>query len=190
VVERGTLERFRAGDADAVRDVYREYGGAVTTVARSIVRNPELAADVVQQTFIKAWRARDQFDGDREIAPWLYSIARRTAIDTLRSENRPTRGGHEPEVDVGVEPHTFERTWIQFEVRQAIDSLPPDEREVVRRSHVLGETHPQIAEAMGVPVGTVKSRSGRAFKRLAKALAHLDANQAPPTDVVEGEATS
>lgn len=184
------VAQFKAGDPDAIRELYGEFGGAVTTVARSIVRDSELAADVVQQTFIKAWRSADQFEGGRDIAPWLYAIARRTAIDALRSENKPTRGGHEPEVDVGVEPHTFERTWIQFEVRQAIDALPSDEREVVRRSHLLGETHVQIAEAMGVPLGTVKSRSGRAHKRLALALAHFDANQSAPTGVVEGEATS
>ena len=88
---------FRS-DPEAIRDLYRMYGGPVTTVARSIVRDAELAADVVQQTFVKAWRSSDQFDGTRELAPWLYAIARRTAIDALRSEANPTRGGHGPEV--------------------------------------------------------------------------------------------
>lgn len=184
------VAQFKAGDPDAIRELYGEFGGAVTTVARSIVRDAELAAEVVQQTFVKAWRSADQFEGEREIAPWLYAIARRTAIDALRAENRPTRGDHEPEVEVGEEPHTFERTWIQFEVRQAIDALPEGEREVIRRSHLLGESHSQIAEAMEVPLGTVKSRSGRAHKRLALALAHLDANRIAEADVVEGEATS
>ena len=91
------------------------------------------------------------------------------------------------EVEVGVDDLAFERTWIQFEVRAAIDALPADEREVIRRSHLLGETHRQIADAMGVPVGTVKSRSGRAFKRLAAALDHLDANQVESPDVVKDE---
>ncbi len=184
------VAQFKAGDPDAIRALYGEFGGAVTTVARSIVRDAELVADVVQQTFVKAWRSADQFEDGNEIAPWLYTIARRTAIDALRAENKPTRGDHEPEVDVGVEPHTFERIWIQFEVRQAIDALPADEREVVRRSHLLGETHAQIAEAMDVPLGTVKSRSGRAHKRLALALSHLDANRTPRSGVEEGEATS
>jgi len=181
------IERFKSGEAEAVRELYHEYGGAVLTVARSIVRDPELAAEVVQQTFVKAWRAADRFEGDREIGPWLYSIARRTAIDTLRSESKPTRGGHDPETDVGVQPDTFERTWERYQVRRALDALPADEREVMRRSHFLGETHPQIAEAMDVPIGTVKSRSGRAYRRLAAALAHLDANQPPPDDVVTDE---
>lgn len=185
------IERFRAGDAEAVREVYRAYAGPVHTVARSIVRDRELAAEVVQQTFTKAWRAAHAFETGRDLAPWLYSIARRTAIDVLRAESRPTRGGHEPETDVGVQPETFERTWERYEIRLAIDQLPDAEREVVRRSHLIGETHEQIAAALGVPIGTVKSRSARAHKRLAAALAHLigtdTENRTARHDVVEDE---
>lgn len=176
------IERFRAGDPDAVRTVYREHAGAVHTVAYSIVRNRDLAADVVQQTFVKAWRSASRFEGSRELTPWLYSIARNTAIDMLRSEMKPTRGGHAPEVDVGVEPETFERSWERFEIRRAIDALPETEREVVRRSHLLGHTHEAIAEQLDIPIGTVKSRSARAHRRLAAALAHL-ANQGGDDDV-------
>lgn len=182
------IERFRAGDPDAVGEIYRAYAGAIHTVARSLVRDPELAADVVQQTFVKAWRAADRFQDGRDLAPWLYSIARHTAIDALRSESAPTRGGHAPEVDVAVRPDDFERTWERFEIRRAIDALPAGEREVVRRSHLLGETHEQIATELEIPVGTVKSRSNRAHKRLAVTLAHLDANRIEPYDVQEGEA--
>lgn len=184
------VERFRAGDPDAVREVYRAYAGPVTTVARSIVRDRELAADVVQQTFTKAWRAAQTFEGNRELAPWLYSIARRTAIDVLRSESKPTRGGHEPETDVGVQPETFERTWERYEIRLAIDELPEGEREVIRRSHLIGETHEQIAADLGIPIGTVKSRSARAHRRLAAALSHLVENQNGSGDVVEGDRTT
>jgi RNA polymerase sigma-70 factor (ECF subfamily) len=187
------MERFQAGEPDGIRALYREYSGAVHTVAISIVRDRELAADVVQQTFVKAWRAAASFQPGREVAPWLYSIARHTAIDALRSEGRPTRGGHQPEVDVQVDSESLEQTWERFEVRRAIDALPPDEREVVRRSHLLGHTHEEIAEQLGVPVGTVKSRSGRAHKRLAASLAHLQtpqpgANQsAPPSVLIDEE---
>ena len=184
------IERFKAGDPEAVRQIYRDYSGAVFTVASSIVRDRELAADVVQQTFVKAWKAASRFEGNREIAPWLYSIARHTAIDMLRSETKPTRGGHGPEVEVAVQPDTFERTWETLEIRQAIDALPPGEREVVRRTHLLGYTHAQVAAQLDIPVGTVKSRSGRAHKRLATALAHLTANQIGRDDVLNGETPS
>jgi len=136
---------------------------------------------------VKAWRAAKTFEGNRQLAPWLYSIARHTAIDTLRSETKPTRGGHAPEVEIGVQTETFERTWERFEVRRAIDALPAGEREVVRLSHMEGHTHEAIAEQLDIPLGTVKSRSGRAHKRLAAALAHLAANQPDDGDVEKVE---
>jgi RNA polymerase sigma-70 factor (ECF subfamily) len=181
------VARFKAGDPDAIRTIYRQYAGPVHTVARAFVRDREIAAEVVQQTFVKAWRAAPGFEGDRELAPWLYAIARRTAIDALRSESRPTRGGHGPEVDDEAESETFEQTWERFEIRRALDALPPDEREIMRRSHLLGETHARIAADLGVPIGTVKSRSNRAHHRLAVTLAHLAANRPATDDVVQGE---
>ncbi len=181
--------RFRAGDDEAVRAVYRHHGGAVATVARSIVRDPELTEEVVQQTFVKAWRAAASFDEDRELGPWLYAIARRTAIDVLRVERRPTTGDHLPETDVAIESISFERTWEIHELRRALDDLPPDERTVVRLSHLVGLSHPEIAARLEVPVGTVKSRSARAHRRLAAALAHLlpSANRPVIGSVEEGE---
>lgn len=179
------IAQFRAGDEKAVRAVHQRYAGAVRTVARSMMSEPELIAEVVQQTFIKAWRAMDSFDESRDFAPWLYSIARNTAIDVLRKEKRPTTGDHEPEVDVAASSISFERVWEILEVRKAIDDLPDAERDVVRLSHLVGLTHPEIAEKLGVPVGTVKSRSGRANKRLYSALQHLQfpANQSGVSSV-------
>jgi len=179
------IDRFRRGDAEAVREIYRLYCGPVNTVARSLVHDRDLAAEVVQLTFVKAWRAASRFEGTRELAPWLYSIARHTAIDLLRSETKPTRRGHEPEVDVGVDGESFEKTWERFEVRRAIELLPPDERDVIHLSHLIGHTHEQIAEKLNIPVGTVKSRSSRAHKKLAAALSHLTANQSTDHDVQE-----
>lgn len=167
------VQRFRAGDDDAVREIHRRYAGAVNTVACSIVGPGELANEVVQETFIKAWRAAATFDVDRELAPWLYAIARRTSIDVLRRERRPTTGGHEAEVDVAVDAPSFEATWQRFEVRRAIDDLPREERDVVELSHLVGLPHSEIAERLSIPVGTVKSRSARAHRRLSAALEHL-----------------
>ncbi len=165
--------RFVEGDEEAVRAVYRQYGGPVQTVARSIVGDPDLVSEVVQQTFIKAWKAANRFDPQRELAPWLYSIARRTAIDVLRRERRPTTGDHEPEVDVAFTPLSFEQTWERYEVRRALDQLSAEEREVVRLSFLVGLPHAEISAKLGVPLGTVKSRSNRGLKRMAVALGHL-----------------
>ena len=70
-------------------------------------------------------------------------------------------------------PQTFEGTWEAWEVRSALDRIPADEREVLLATHFIGLTHDEAAERLGIPVGTVKSRSHRAHRRLADLLAHL-----------------
>lgn len=176
------IAQFRAGDPDAVRVVYQRFARPIATVARSIVGNDQALIDeVVQHTFTKAWRAASGFRPGRDIAPWLYAIARRTAIDAIRAERHPTRGDHEPEVDVAVPPASLERTWETYQVRLAVEDLPPDEREIIRLGHLNGLSHSEISERLGVPIGTVKSRSHRATRRLAVSLAHVVAEPPPMT---------
>jgi RNA polymerase sigma-70 factor (ECF subfamily) len=177
VVDRATRRRFRDGDSEAVRAVYREYGRLVFAVALRALGDRGLAEEVTQQCFVKAWRASAGLDEDRELGPWLVAIARRTAIDVYRRESLRTGApldavaADDPAmVTAPVSAETLYETW---EVRQAVGDLPDDEREVVRLQHFAGMTHGQIAEQLGVAVGTVKSRSFRAHKRLATALGHL-----------------
>ena len=164
--------RFALGDEAAVRAVYQRYGGAMFAIARSMLPSRELAAECVQEAFVKAWRGSRSFDPTRELRPWLATITRRVAVDVYRREAR-TRSDPFAEVDDTVVPIAFERTWEAFEVRAALDQLPGDEREVVRLAHFEGLTHSEIAERLRVPVGTVKSRSFRAHRRLAERLSHL-----------------
>lgn len=164
--------RFRLGDEAAVRVIYQRYGGAMFAVAMSMLPNRELAAECVQEAFVKAWRGSTSFDPERELRPWLATITRRVAVDIYRREAR-TRSEPRADVDNTVVPIAFERTWEAFEVRAALDQLPSDEREVVRLAHFEGLTHSEIADKLRVPVGTVKSRSFRAHRKLAGLLAHL-----------------
>jgi RNA polymerase sigma-70 factor (ECF subfamily) len=164
--------RFSHGDEAAVRAVYQRYGGAMFAVAMSMLPNRDLAAECVQQAFVKAWRSSRSYDPGRELRPWLATITRRVAVDIYRREARTHSEPH-AEVDATVVPLAFERTWEAFEVRAALDQLPGDEREVVRLAHYEGLTHSEIAERLGVPIGTVKSRSFRAHRRLAELLSHL-----------------
>ena len=107
----------------------------------------------------------------------------------IRRENRSAPGAHEHTVEGEAHSISFERTWEIYEVRQALDALPADERTVMRLSFLVGLTHEQIAEQLEIPIGTVKSRTGRAKKRLAVALGHLrpSANQNPASNVEGGE---
>jgi RNA polymerase sigma-70 factor (ECF subfamily) len=164
--------RFASGDEVAVRAIYQRYGGAMFAIAMSMLSSRELAADCVQEAFVKVWRASRTFDPGRELRPWIATITRRVAVDVYRRELR-TRSEAKPDVDDTVVPIAFERTWEAFEVRAAVDQLPAEERQVVRLAHFEGLTHSEIADRLAVPVGTVKSRSSRAHRRLARLLAHV-----------------
>jgi RNA polymerase sigma-70 factor (ECF subfamily) len=164
---------FVAGEEQAVRALYARYAGPVLTVALSVLGNRSLADEAVQTTMLKAWQAAGSFDTSRELAPWLYAIARRVAIDIYRRERRTAHSPPVEDEDVVVVPLSFERTWEAWEVRSALAQLPVEEREVVRLSHLVGMTHQEIAGELGVPVGTVKSRSARAHRRLAAMLRHV-----------------
>jgi RNA polymerase sigma-70 factor, ECF subfamily len=172
-------ERFRDGDEAAVKAVYRRFRGPLYALAYGLLRDPVESADAVQQAFVQAWRAAPSFDPSRSLAPWLFQITRRVCIDAMRRAGRlPATNAsfdHPAEwVDGSMSTElTVERTWIQWEVRRAIDRLPLGEREVMRLAHVDGFTHAEIANLLNVPVGTVKSRTWRAHSRLTNALAHL-----------------
>jgi RNA polymerase sigma-70 factor, ECF subfamily len=167
--------RFRDGDPDAVRELYRRYAGALLAISRSMLGDPELARDAVQQTFIQAWRAASTFDPERKLSSWLYQICRRVCIDRYRQERRPSAAltATGELVDVSLAGPSMERIWAVYEVRRAIDELPEPERVVMRLSHLDGQSYSEIADRLGVPLGTVKSRAFRAHERLTISLAHL-----------------
>jgi RNA polymerase sigma factor (sigma-70 family) len=171
------VARFCAGDPDAVRVVYREYGRLVFAVAYRALGSRELAEEATQQTFVKAWRAAASFDPARELGPWLATIARRTAIDVHRRQPRvdtePLDDATAADRAVLTVPVGVEQLFDVWSVRAAIDELPADEREVMRLQHVEELTQSEVAERLGVPVGTVKSRSFRAHRRLAERLGYL-----------------
>lgn len=172
-----TMRRFCNGEPDAVRELYARYGRAVFSVAYRSLGDRGLAEEAVQQTFLQAWRGADRFDPDRDPAPWLYTIARRVAVDLYRRERRhqdPTR----TDTEIAVLSPSFEGTWEAWEVRTALDQLTEEERAIMRATHYLGLTHQETAERLGLPVGTVKSRSFRAHQRLAGLLAHLQEESA------------
>jgi RNA polymerase sigma-70 factor (ECF subfamily) len=167
--------RFRDGDADAIREVYRLYSGRVYALCRSMLADNEQARDAVQQTFLQAWRAADRFEPDRPLSTWLNMICRRVCIDSYRRDRRAldalTLTGTLTEIS--TDGPSIERTWTAWEVRRAVDQLPDPLREIVRLSHLEGWSLAQIADRLDVPIGTVKSRSHRAHRRLVDSLAYL-----------------
>lgn len=173
VDERDLATRFAAGDRDALAQVYDQWSPGVWAVAMKVLGNRALAEDAVNEAFLRAWRSCRSFDPNRPLGPWLCTVARRAAIDLARAEFRPTRGGHAPEQDGVTAPPDLADTWMSWEVQAALAALPDDERVVVQMAHWEGWSQSQIAARLDVPIGTVKSRSHRAHRRLAARLAHV-----------------
>jgi RNA polymerase sigma-70 factor (ECF subfamily) len=176
-VGRPDLEAFRHGDPAGTRALYQAYGRLVYAVAHRVLGSHELAEEATQQTFVRAWQAADRIDVDRDPAAWLATISKRAAIDIYRREaRRPKRALADVPADdpslVTLPPDlgTLDAVW---HVRRAIDELPGDEATVIRLQHLDGLTQQEIAERLGLALGTVKSRGHRAHQRLAAVLGHL-----------------
>ena len=175
-VDARVRKRFRNGDPHAVRVVYRAYGSLVYGVAFRVLADRDLCEEATQQTFLRAWQAAAGFDARRELGPWLATIARRVAIDLYRREairaTRPLEAVAPDDPALAIPPYD-DAVLDVWEVRGAVWALPAEHREVVRLQHFERLTHEEIAARLGVPVGTVKSRSFRAHRQLALELGHL-----------------
>jgi RNA polymerase sigma-70 factor, ECF subfamily len=171
-----TVAAFRRRDPHAVRAFYREYGRLVYAVALRVLGRADLAEDATQQTFVRAWQAADRIDG-RDPAPWLATIAKRVALDVHRQESRRSAltltSAQQDARRVSADAPDLETLDLVWRVRNAIDALPDDEAKIARLQHLEGFTHCEIALHLGIALGTVKSRSYRAHRKLASALAHL-----------------
>jgi RNA polymerase sigma-70 factor (ECF subfamily) len=172
--DQDVLRGFAAGEEPAFAEIYQRYGGPMFAIALAIVGRRDLAADVVQQAFVQAWRAAASYSPDAAIAPWLFTITRRAAIDLWRRERRHflTREEHRV-VDEVVPGPSLESVWEAWQVRQALEELPGDERDVVHLAYVEGLTQRETADRLAIPLGPVQSRSSRAHQRLGRLLAHL-----------------
>jgi len=176
-VDPDQLAAFQRREASGVRALYREYGRLVYAVAYRVLGQHDLAEEAAQQTFVSAWQAADRFEVDRDAASWLATIAKRAAIDIYRREARRSavalsRVAADDPALVTLPPDldTLDAVW---HVRRAIDTLPPEEATIVRMQHLDGMTQSEISEQLDLALGTVKSRSHRAHRKLAAMLGHL-----------------
>jgi RNA polymerase sigma factor (sigma-70 family) len=171
--------RTTASDADAISDSLRDPGAFVTIFDRHFdaIRNylarrigDDAAADLAAETFTRAFDARKRYDLDHvDARPWLYGIASNVMRRHARDERRRLRAYAE----VAAQPHVPERDGQPFsaEVAAALAALSPEEREVLFLFVWADLSYEDIARALGIPIGTVRSRLGRARARAATALA-------------------
>jgi RNA polymerase sigma-70 factor (ECF subfamily) len=153
------VARVRAGDQQALSELYDRYSKLVYSVALRILQDTGAAEDLLQDVFLQLWRKPDAFDSSRgSLAAWLAVIARHRAIDRLR-QRRPETDIEDCVIasatDLGNET---ERSLVIEKVRVAMNEMSPDQRTAMEMAFFQGLTHTEIAEKTGEPLGTIKTR--------------------------------
>ena len=174
------VRKSLAGDQRACRDLVRRYQRPVFSVLMRVVRRAEDAEDLAQETFVRMFRALDRYDPERPFTAWLFTIATRLAIDHLRRRRvqtvslTVTQPGSTEERDIDVEDPGLKPDEVTSNAEEEriaqdlIDSLPEHYRIVVLLRHQQDLSYEEIAEALNLPLGTVKARIHRARALLKK----------------------
>lgn len=171
--------RLSRGDRGAFDGLYRRYSPIAYGLAYRLAGDQILAQDIVHDAFLALWRAPEAFDPGRgPFRTFFLALVHHRAVDTIRREERlrarTTRAANlEPLVDEDVADTVTEASFLGIrrkEVREALANLPPDQRQVLEMAYFGGKTQVQIAEALGIPLGTVKTRTFAALKKLRVAL--------------------
>jgi RNA polymerase sigma-70 factor (ECF subfamily) len=166
------LECVNKGDEEALETLYRRYGGSCFALARRILDDKHLAEDVVQQVFTALWKGSG-FDVRRgALSTWLMSVTHHKSIDVLRKEapRRKRLASEQALMDVAVTgPGPDEEAWMRLRgerTREALKTLPAEQRELLLLAYYGGYTQSEIAGLTGLPLGTVKSRTLTAMRKL------------------------
>ena len=172
------VQRVLEGDANAFEELVLEYEKKVYNVALRMLNNSEDAADMTQEAFIKAYNSLSGFRGDSKFSVWLTRIVSNLCLDFMRSRNRrPTvslsmedEDGEDVQLDIADTSQSpeqlLERSLTRESVRRGLQSLPEDYREILLLREIQGLSYDEIAAALDIEVGTVKSRIFRGRKKL------------------------
>jgi len=165
------LRRMRAGDEAALEALYARYGGLVHTLALRVLGDAELAREVLQDTFLRAWDGRETYDPARgRVAWWLMGIARNRAVDVLRSRVHQGRLREREPLGLHVTaPGGSEATdslGVRRAITEALAALSVPQRRAIELAYYGGLTQAEIAAELGEPLGTIKSRIRDAMERL------------------------
>jgi RNA polymerase sigma factor (sigma-70 family) len=171
------MARTAEGDRQAFAELYRRYASAGLGLAFRVIGERSLAEEVLQEVFLSVWRNGGAYDPARgSVRSWLFAQVHHRAVDVVRREegerrrtqsNPPTLGDERGVDDV------IEESWLaarRQQVRRALAGLPQEQRQVIELAYYGGLTQTQVAERTGIPLGTVKSRTLAAMRRLREAL--------------------
>jgi len=173
------MARLAMRDIKAFEALYDRYGTLVYSTALRVVGDVQLAEDISQEVFLRIWRRPDYYVPQRgRFVTWLLSVARNGAVDQIRTRGRRRRheaAGEESARDLPADEGRDPALMAQLaderqKVRRALTSLPPEQRRVIEMAYYGGYTQQEIAELLGQPLGTVKTRIRLAMQKLRVAL--------------------
>ncbi len=166
------------GDVNAFETLVIEYEKNVYAITQRMTGNSEDAADMTQETFIKAYNSLSSFRGDSKFSVWLYRIATNVCLDFLRSRSRKPaislsvedEDGEEAQLEISDESQSperlLERDLTRDAVRRGLKALAPEYRQILLLREIQGLSYEEISDVLSLETGTVKSRIFRARKRL------------------------
>jgi RNA polymerase sigma-70 factor (ECF subfamily) len=179
-VDLALIDRIKQGDSSALDELYRRYSSPVFSLVWKILQNSEEAEDVSLDVFWQIWRQAERYDISRGAPPaWIFTLARSRAIDRLRArQRREDRTISIDDPDIHIDPLDENATPDQVAsfrqtrdaVRKAMSTLSGVQREAVELAFFQGLTHVEIAERLGQPLGTIKTRIRQGLIRLRKQL--------------------
>jgi RNA polymerase sigma-70 factor (ECF subfamily) len=197
VEEAALLARIVDRDERAVEALYARYSGPLYSLAYQVTGADRFAQEVVQEVFVAVWRQAERFDPARgAVSSWLFSLARHKAIDLVRREanHRRREADVDPEVEEAPDDVADEawRNLRRDRVRAALAVLSEPQRTALELAFFAGLTHVEVAERLGIPLGTAKTRIRSALLKLRDALGTSvsDDEDADPTSSTTGRWTT
>jgi RNA polymerase sigma-70 factor (ECF subfamily) len=165
------IARVGDGDSSAFETLYRRYSRPVFALALRRLGDRGRAEDAVQETFASIWRSAGSYRRERGPgAPWLYAVARNAIVDRRRTLGPPPAETVEEASGEATPDERAEASWTAWRVHRALAELPEHERQLIELAYWGGLSQSEIAEFLGIPLGTVKTRTRSALSRLADTL--------------------
>ena len=171
------VRALAGGDADALSKLYDRYSGMLMGLAHRVLGDASDAEEILQEAFLQAWNQASRYDpGRSSVSTWLVLITRSRAIDRLRSRKvavRTATAAQKEKQDLHTSPEGVADVMLlerRARLRTELDRLPMEQREVLESAFYRGMTQSEIAQESGIPLGTVKTRTLLAVRKLRRAL--------------------